>query len=331
MLKNRILSVTLTLASAATLPAYAQSSSGQAPAIADWPSNGKSNPCTTPLPGQKTICPPAQQVASGSSSSQAQAPQQPVTSTVEVTVPPSGVATLSVKPSKSEFVMTSRVRPFRQWAAGVKFSPLGVGVETATPLAQHFNLRMGANFLTYNGTFDDSGWTYGANLDFRSGQVQLDYFPFQHFGGFHISPGLLIHKNHGGADISVKGGNKFEMGDGTYTSSVSDPVKGNATFTYDRSAAALLSIGFGNLLPRNGRHWSIPFEIGGAFTSAPKFGLNLDGTVCDNQGCGKISSDAGAMADLQKQRVKIQNNLNDYASVYPIISIGFAWNFGPRN
>ncbi len=233
---------------------------------------------------------------------------------------------------RPELLRTSfRLRPFQQYAVGVKFSPLGAGVEAATPLAQHLNLRMGANFFSYNGTFGDSGWNYGAKLDFKSGQVQVDYFPFQHFGGFHVSPGILIHKNHGSADIWVNGGQRFDMGDGTYTSAPSDPVKGNATFNYDRSVAPIVTFGFGNLIPRNGRRWSIPFEIGGVFTGAPKFGLNLDGTVCDNQGCGKISAEADAQRDLAKQRVKIQNDLNDYATVYPIISIGFAWNFGRRD
>lgn len=49
-------------------------------------------------------------------------------------------------------------RPF-QTALGVKLSSLGVGVESALPLATRFNLRAGTNFFGYGGTFPPAALT----------------------------------------------------------------------------------------------------------------------------------------------------------------------------
>lgn len=309
MLKHRILMLMLATAGAASLSLHAQSSSPLQSTTSDWSVNGRSNRPTLQL------------AALDMSSS-----SQPIGSMDEADAADAG--TIMPPPAgRSAF----QIRPFRQYASAVRFGSLGFGPEVATPLGRRVNLRMGANFFGYTGTFGNGGWNYDANLNFKSGQVQVDYFPFYKAGGFHVSPGLAFQKNHGSAFIHIDPGARFDMGDGTYTNSATDPVKGNATFAYDRTVAPMVTFGFGNLIPRNGRRWSIPVDIGVVFTGAPKFGLDMDGTVCDTQGCGKLSTDATAMADLQRQRVKIQDDLNSYATVYPVISVGFAWNFGSRD
>ena len=311
MLKHRILLLTLAIVGVASLSLHAQSSSSLQATTSDWSVSGRSN---------RSIFHLAALDRSSSS--------QPIGSMDETDMANAADSGTIMPPPAGRSAF--QIRPFRQYAGAFRFGSLGFGPEIATPLGRRTNLRMGANFFGYNGTFGNGGWNYDANLNFKSGQVQVDYFPFYKAGGFHVSPGLAFQKNHGSAFIHIDPGARFDMGDGTYTNSVTDPVKGNATFAYDRTVAPMLTFGFGNLIPRNGRRWSIPVDIGVVFTGAPKFGLDLDGTVCDTQGCGKLSTDATAMADMQRQRVKIQDDLNSYATVYPVISVGFAWNFGSR-
>src|SRR5579875_3026535 len=66
---------------------------------------------------------------------------------------------------------------------GVGISPLGIGVQAATPLAGHINLRAGANFFSYSRSFTSDGINYDGSLSLRSFDALLDLFPFH--GGLH--------------------------------------------------------------------------------------------------------------------------------------------------
>ena len=68
-------------------------------------------------------------------------------------------------------------------------SMLGPGVQVATPLSQRTNLRFGFNMFNYNRTFDKDGISYRGQMNWRSAEAHLDWFPFG--GGFHFSPGAL--------------------------------------------------------------------------------------------------------------------------------------------
>ena len=56
--------------------------------------------------------------------------------------------------------------------------------------------------------------------------------------------------------------------------------------------AFTMTTGWGNMIPRRGGHWSVPFEIGAAFTGAPSLNVLLSGVGCTNQ------ADQGKAANL---------------------------------
>ncbi|MHB8304137.1 MAG: hypothetical protein ACYDC6_15180 [Acidobacteriaceae bacterium] len=104
------------------------------------------------------------------------------------------VLALSIAPAlRAQAVdpVASSMRPFSKLGVGVNVGTLGIGVEAATPLANRFNLRGGGNFFSYSRNIDRSGLTYVANLDLRSVQASLDWFPFG--GSFHLSPGAMLY------------------------------------------------------------------------------------------------------------------------------------------
>lgn len=216
--------------------------------------------------------------------------------------------------------------PFSSIAIGVKVGVLGVGMEVATPLNRYLNLRAGGNFFNFSDTLSDSGVNYTANLRFRSAEASIDWFPWAR--GFHISPGALLYNgNQITATALIPGGDSFTLNDTDYISSPSDPVHGSGSIVFAK-AAPKLTVGWGNLVPRSGRHFSFPFEVGFSYAGDPKVALNFAGTVCDPNGlgCQSIASDPSAQANVAGQQQKIVNDVAP-ARFFPILSTGFAFRF----
>gem|GEM_PF-1478577 len=135
------------------------------------------------------------------------------------------------------------VRPFSQLAVGVKFSTLGAGVEVATPLSGHFNLRVGGNFFQYTDHLTTNGIHYAAALNFSSAQASIDWFPWGR--SFHVSPGALVYSgNRIIANGSVPGGTSFTINGNDYVSDLADPVGGSARIDLAH-AAPMLTFGWG--------------------------------------------------------------------------------------
>lgn len=215
---------------------------------------------------------------------------------------------------------------FSRVGIGVKVSTLGVGIEAATPLAEKFNVRGGFNMFRLSRDITNNGIHYSGQLQFQSAEAHLDWFPF---GGFHVSPGILFYNgNQLTATAAVPGGQTFSAGGTTYESDPVTPVTGTGKLNFLRVSPSIM-VGIGNLIPRNGRHYSFLFEVGGAYQGSARVALNLAGNVCDpttGLGCRAISSDPTVQANIQAQQTKIQNDVNPYR-FFPVISMGVGFNF----
>jgi hypothetical protein len=220
----------------------------------------------------------------------------------------------------------SFARPFRTYAVQVKIGFAGIGVDLATPLAQRLNVRIGGSFFSYNGTFNADGLNIYGDAKLRSGTLSVDWFPFN--GRFRISPGLTLYNgNNLNAGVSVPAGGTFDLGDGpTYTSSASDPVHGTASLTFGKRTAPSLTMGWGNMIPRSGKHYSMPFEFGFQYIGDPLLAISLAGTACSNAGCSDVATDPTSQANLQQEVQELNSDLQPLR-FYPIVSIGAAWKF----
>jgi hypothetical protein len=219
---------------------------------------------------------------------------------------------------------TPYTRPFHSAALAIKASTLGAGAELATPLSRSFNLRSGFSIINFGYPFRTDGMTYNSQLRLHSSQTTLDWFPTRH--GFHISPGILYSKNNISSIATVLAGQNFSLGDQSYINSVGDPVNGTMTVVFPHDVSPMLLLGVGNVLPRNGRHFSVPFEFGAAYTGAPVLNVNLIGSACTTQGCVSFANNAEAQASL-KQEIQTLNEDLKRISVYPILSLGLAYHF----
>ena len=59
----------------------------------------------------------------------------------------------------------------------------------------------------------------------------------------------------------------------------------NAKLVYGNKVAPTFTFGWGNAIPRSGRHFAFPVEIGAAYTGTPQFTLNVAGNGCASSPC----------------------------------------------
>lgn len=217
------------------------------------------------------------------------------------------------------------ITPFRSLAIGFKADTLGLGIEFATPMAYRLNLRSSINFFAFTDPFNIDGVDYDARLHLKSSETTVDWFPHGE-GGFHISPGILYLKNTMSAPASVGPGQSFVLGTQTFINSVDDPMSGTSSVVYPHSFAPLLLLGYGNIIPRVRRHFTIPIEFGVAYTGAPTISVALSGTACTTEGCVSFAANKDAQTFLKQEVHNLNEDLKRYP-VFPILSIGMAYHF----
>jgi hypothetical protein len=237
------------------------------------------------------------------------------------------------KPARPEFPMSPERRTIPAATAGetgrvgvgVKFSSLGAGAEAAASITSHANVRGGFNIFRYSETFTKDSIPFNGQIVFQSIEALLDWFPFG--GGFHLSPGALVYNgNQIKASTTIAGGRTFTLGGTTYMSDPTNPVSGNGKTNF-YTVAPMFLIGYGNLVPRSGRHFSVPVEVGFVFQGSPNVKLNLTGSVCNPSGvaCRSVS-DPTIQSQVQAEQKKINNDIS-WTQVYPVASVGLAFKF----
>lgn len=221
---------------------------------------------------------------------------------------------------------TESEKPFSHLGIAVKASSLGAGIEAATPLTRRSNLRAGFNIFSYDRGFHKDGISYDGKLRFRSVEAHYDWFPWA--GSFHVSPGALVYNgNQIAASASVPGTQTFTLDGTDYRSDPADPVNGTGKVDFVK-AAPMFTVGWGNLLPRNQRRFSVPVELGVIYTGSPRTLLNLGGSACDPTGlnCASANSYPGFQANVQAERDKLNRDMSAFR-FYPVLSVGFGFNF----
>ena len=205
----------------------------------------------------------------------------------------------------------------------------GIGGDVALAVAPHFNVRLGGQFFGYSTSFQEEGANVNATLRLGGGTASLDWFPFHN--GFHISPMLVfLNQTNVRATVIVPPGETISLDDGDYVSSQADPLHGNASISVWKTSPGL-AIGYGNIIPRSGKHFSFPVEVGFYYVGQPTLKVAFTGSACDPSepeplGCQPVDQDAGFQHDLAAFIARNNNNLS-YASFIPIVSFGVGYSF----
>jgi len=254
-------------------------------------------------------------VVAYSNMSSAQTPQLPA---FDLSAAPAAAADEGV----GQFRPRPISNPLPRVGVGLKVGTLGVGFQVGTALTSRVNVRGGANFFNYSDSITQHGVVYNGTLQLRSIETKLD---FMVLGGFRVTPGLLLRNDNGiTATASATGGQGFTFGSQTYFSDPNNPLHGTAALTLNKFAPTL-GIGFGNLLPRSFRHWSLSTDLGIVFQGAPQFALPVTGNAC-NETLTTCQSTAHPtiQQNVDAERIKIQNDLKPF-KYYPEVSIMFGW------
>lgn len=210
--------------------------------------------------------------------------------------------------------------------AGIRLSSLGVGGEVAVKVVPKVNIRGGVNFFSYSRGYNNNGIHYAGDLRWLSTEAHLDFFPLGH--GFHLSPGVIAYNdNRVNATANAPGGAQFTLNGVSYESDPTNPVNGSAKLSFNKAAPTFM-IGFGNLVPRGGKHFSVNFEAGVAYQGSPKIALNLTGSACapDGTNCQNVATNSTIQSNVIGQQNKISNDLSPF-KFYPLISLTFGYRF----
>lgn len=209
--------------------------------------------------------------------------------------------------------------------AGMRLSTLGAGAEIGVSLSNRLNVRGGFNIFQYHRGFNHDGVSYKGQLNLRSGEAHLDWYPLGHT--FHLSPGLLVYNGNGAtAAANVPAGSTFTLGGTTYTSDLTNPITGTGKLDFVKVAPTAM-FGFGNLVPQS-RHFTYNFELGAVFQGSARTKLNLTGNACDAAGanCVNAATDPAVQQNVVAEQAKINNKLSLF-KYYPVISFGFGYRF----
>lgn len=227
------------------------------------------------------------------------------------------------------------MKPFSRVAFGGGISLMGVNMQAATNVNRYLNLRGTGNLFNYTvNDISTNGFNVNGKVSFATAGAALDYYPFPTHG-FRLSPGVLFYNQNGiTASGVVTGGTKVTLNDQDYLSEAGAPVSVNADLGLNaRKQAFTATMGWGNMIPRKGGHWSFPFELGGAFTGVPTLKMGLTGMACpslDGSTCASpyvdMSTNTTAQDNLNAQINKYQKDLNPL-QVYPIFSFGVSCSF----
>lgn len=221
--------------------------------------------------------------------------------------------------------------PFSRLAISGGVGANGINMQVAVEANRYINIRGIGNYFTYSLTKNVSGTNDTGTLNFATGGVSVDFYPFPNHG-WRLSPGALFYNQNAiTATVNVTGGNSFTLNNTKFYSSTASPVSGNGgVFLNNTNPAFTMTTGWGNLISRSGGHFSVPFEIGAAFVGAPTVKLNfVNGIVCTDQAqtnCASVNSFPQFTSDVNAQ-IAIYNNDLNVLKVYPIMSIGIGYNF----
>ncbi|MDR3752165.1 MAG: hypothetical protein P4K94_11845 [Terracidiphilus sp.] len=231
------------------------------------------------------------------------------------------------------------LKPFSRLALGGGVSLMGINMQAATNVNQHLNVRATGNYFNYTvDNISTNGFNVNGKVNFATGGVALDYYPFPSHG-FRLSPGVLFYnQNQIGASGVGATGSSITLSGTKYYSETASPLTLNGKLGLNtRKQTATLTTGWGNMIPRKGGHWSFPFELGAAFTGVPTVDVALTGYACTNSSdaaiagasCVNMATEKTAQANLTAQKNKWTSDLNPL-QVYPIFSFGVTYSFPIR-
>lgn len=195
-------------------------------------------------------------------------------------------------------------------SVAVRASTLGFGAELSKLILPNVGVRAGVNTLTRDINRTQQDIRYDVELDFQSVSGLVDFFPSSR-GSFHLTGGVISAP----ADI-----------DG-----IGQPVGGNFTINGQNYTAAEVGTVTGTVrwpsaLPYAGIGWGTPASRRGGLAFLFDLGVGI-GTPALNLNATSAVPGSTLAADVAAEQNRVQDDVDRYFRVYPVVSIGLALRF----
>lgn len=192
---------------------------------------------------------------------------------------------------------------------GVKAGTLGLGAEASWQPIPWLDFRLGANQYDYNDAGAVSDINYDATLALDTYYATANFrFPAS---PFRMSLGAFSNGNQ--VHLTGRPAQAYQIGDNPipYTPEEVGSLRSTTNF---ESVAPYLGAGFDfDIVGRLG----LMLDFGVLWQGDPTVSLSADGL---------LATDPGFIADLEDERMQMQNDVGDLKA-YPVISLGFNFNF----
>lgn len=218
--------------------------------------------------------------------------------------------------SLSAFWLAAGLLPGSAYAAGITadLGTTGLGVHLVTPLRQNLNARVGVNYFSYSYDISTTNIDYEADLDLRTADFLLDYFP--RGNRFRITAGLIYNGNKIDVVGRPNATGTYIINGVAYDASDAGRLDGDVDF---RRAAPYLGIGWGNGAVEE-KGWRFSADLGVMFHGSPSTSLAMSGCTAPAATCAALAQ------DLEVERRDLQEEIDEY-EYFPVVRIGLSYWF----
>jgi len=192
-------------------------------------------------------------------------------------------------------------------SVGIQAGTLGLGLQAGKLIFSHLGVRAGINLFNYGVNNSVSDVSYDARLRFQNIPVMLDLFPWSR-GSFHFTGGVVFDQNRVTATGQPNESGNLTINNNTYTQAQVGTFSGAIRYP---STAGYAGIGFGT--PARNSLMEFTVDLG-AMISTPHVELSAS----------QEGNNPQLQSDVQAQQASTQHDVNQYAKIYPVISMGLA-------
>ncbi|MEO0450496.1 MAG: hypothetical protein AAFZ74_09310 [Pseudomonadota bacterium] len=187
---------------------------------------------------------------------------------------------------------------------------LGGTVEGQFQLNDYFQLRAGANYLSFDETIDVDEISYDGELDFSGFGAFVDVHPLGN--SFFITGGAYA----GGKDIDLIASSDVavDIGGVTLTPAEYGRLEGDVSF---EDIAPFVGLGFDTTFEGNGS-WGFNLMAGAAFFGSGDVTLDAVG--------GTLSNEPFVQAAVAQEIQDIEAEIEDY-EIWPVLQVGLSYRF----
>ena len=192
----------------------------------------------------------------------------------------------------------------RSYAATLKISTLGIGLEGVTNLAKDFNVRVGGHFFNYThngGGSSTDEYKYDAEAKLLSFSALADYYIAGSI--FRVTGGLLLNLNK--VDIIMTPVQSYVINGQTYAPGDVGVVTATTDFV---KAAPYIGIGLFN--PLASSKVGFTMDVGGVYQSSPNVTMTATKLLTPTASQDKI----------------VEDNLK-WFKFFPVVTLGLTYKF----